>query len=128
MKTIFLKTSSILSLALGVTLIISGSVTTILEANLTGIGSTVIERKAQPVLFLPGHASAPIVAAPIISEGTGELLAGMIFMIIGLMLYSMIQMHKNERRVPVTSVPSRNAVPLRSKRKGQAFYWMEIRI
>ncbi len=128
MNTVFLKSASILSLALGVTLMISGSISTVLEANLTGVGSTVIERSAQPVLFLPGHASAPIAAAPIISEGTGELLAGMIFFIIGLLLYSLLQMHKTERRVHITSIPSQNAVPLRTKRKGQAFYWMEIRI
>lgn len=127
MHTVFLKAASILSLALGITLMISGSVT-VLEASLTGVGSSVIERPAQPVLLLPGHASAPIAAAPMVTEGTGELLAGMIFMIIGLLLYSLLQMQKNERRVHITSVPPQNAVPLRTKRKGQAFYWMEMRI
>ena len=116
-NTHFLKNAAVSALMLGMVIVL-GTSGTILQGKLSG-----------QEMLLPAHNAAPA-AVPLLAEAKSQLLIGMMLMLLGFLLYSLMHVRtKNgERRVRVHAVKRSFDVPLRVQRRKPGYYWMEIRI
>lgn len=127
MSNTHIRAASVLSLLLGIVLVVGNSVT-ILQAKLTGQGSTVLDRPDQPQMLLPGH-SAALPPVSLLAQAHTQLLIGMLLILAGFLFYAIVRVRENgQRTVHISSVPRIPARATRLKRRGPTYYWMEIRI
>lgn len=135
-NTYFLRFGSICSFVIGTILVLGGSMTAI-EASLTGPGTTVLNRpevteKAVASLLLPAHGAPLPAPTPLLAQAEVQLFLGIIFIMVGFLLYILARVHRETRRVRVRvrSAKDRKAAyeAMNMKRKGPAYFWMEIRI
>lgn len=118
MSNTYLRAASALSLVLGIVLTLGNSVT-ILQANLSGQGSTV----------LPFHGAA-LPVDPLHAQAQMQLFIGMLLIILGFLFYALSSVRHPEHSVRVRAVPSRRAEAeaTRMKRRRLGYYWVEIKI
>ena len=118
-----LRAGSATSLLLGIFLVLRSSVM-ILQATLTGPGATVLEKAPH---------GAALATTPVVTQAQGELFLGMLLIILGFLFYTLARIRQGARRVPVHSAPAgkkrkEQFEAINMKRRGPAYFWMEIRI
>lgn len=122
----FLRHASAFALLLGIALVL-GTSSTILQAKLTGYGSTVLDHPETPATIAPFHSAAKAEES-LVMQAMGQLLLGMMLILLGFLLYSLALLKsRGERRVRVHAARHHIAVPGRVQRHRSAYY-MEIRI
>ena len=122
----FLSAASTLSLFVGVVLVL-GSGITILQATVAGPGMRLFESPVneEQSLLLPAHGSA-IVERPIGAQATTQLFIGMLLIILGFLFYALMRIR--EAHAPLKPASDERPVPIRTRRRRPAIFWMEIRI
>lgn len=126
MSNIHLRAASVLSLLLGIVFLF-GSGLTLLQAQLSGHGSTLIE---QPTIHDASLHGAAIPAISALAQAQVQLFLGMLLMMLGFLLYMLAHVRETSQNVRVKAVPRSRAdiEAIRMKRRGPTFFWMEIKI
>lgn len=129
MSNTHLRIVGVFLLQLGVALVLVNGIT-IVQANLTGQGSTLSGSPAPHAVMTPVHSAAPAAPAVIVHQAQTELFIGMILIIVGFLFYMLAHIRETTGKVRVKAVPSKRAADeaARMKRRGPKFFWMEIRI
>lgn len=124
-----LQTAAAFSLLLGIVLVLGSGTPLLIQANLTGQGSTILMQPQEaPILLTPAHGAALPQVAPL-AQAHAQLLIGMLLILLGFLFHVLLRLRGADRNsVRIRSVPHTPVHTTRLRRRGPTYYWMEIRI